>query len=88
MASVLDSDLEGINSLLEQIEGVRIAITIRELPNGRMRCSVRTNGDISANEICKLHGGGGHYHAAGCDIEESIEITRNIMEATAEKFLR
>ena len=36
-AGVLDSDIEGINSLVEQIEGVRIGVTIRELPDGRMR---------------------------------------------------
>lgn len=43
-AGILDSELEGINSFVEQVEGVRIGVTIRELPDGRMRCSMRSNG--------------------------------------------
>ena len=38
-ADILDSELEGINSFVEQVEEVRIGVTIRELPDGRMRCS-------------------------------------------------
>lgn len=86
-AGVLDSDLEGINSMVEQIEGIRIGVTIRELPNGRMRCSVHTNGDISANEICRTHGGGGHFHAAGCELNTNAKTAREIMENTCKKFL-
>lgn len=86
-AGVLDSDLEGINSMAEVPEPVRIGVTIRELADGRMRCSVRTNGDISANEICNVHGGGGHFHAACCELDCDAESARRIMEETAEKFL-
>lgn len=86
-AGVLDSDLEGINSMVEQIEGVRIGATIRELPDGRMRCSLRTNGDISANEICRTHGGGGHFHAACCELDTDAVTAREIIENTCKKFL-
>lgn len=68
-ADILDSQLEGINSLVDEVEGVRLGITIRELPGGRMRCSVRTSGDLSADAFCKLHGGGGHFHAACCELD-------------------
>ena len=57
-AGVLDSDIEGINSLVEQIEGVRIGVTIRELPDRRMRCSMRSSGNISVDEITRKFGGG------------------------------
>ncbi|MCM1133595.1 MAG: bifunctional oligoribonuclease/PAP phosphatase NrnA [Ruminococcus flavefaciens] len=88
-ANVLDSDLEGINSMVEQIEGVRIGVTIRELPDGRMRCSTRTNGDISANEICSIHGGGGHFNAACCELDVATpQEARDIMEKTCEKFIK
>jgi phosphoesterase RecJ-like protein len=86
-AGVLDSDLEGINSLVEQIEGVRIGTTIRELPDGKMRCSMRSNGDISSNEICKLHGGGGHFHAACCELDMSAEEARAVIERTCRDYL-
>lgn len=87
-ADILDSDLEGINSMVEQVEGVRIGVTVRELPSGKMRCSLRTNGDISANEICKIHGGGGHLHASCCELDtNNPEEARKIMEKTCMEFL-
>ena len=86
-ADILDSDLEGINSLVEQIEGVRIGVTVRELPDGRSRCSMRTNGEISANTICAVHGGGGHFHAACCELKEPPAEARKIMEETCRGFL-
>ena len=86
-AGVLDSDLEGINSMVEQVEGVRIGVTIRELPDGRMRCSTRTNGNISSNEICRAHGGGGHFHAACCELDTDAVSAREIIENTCREFL-
>ena len=52
---------------MEQYEEMRIGVTVRELPDGRSRCSIRTNGNISANDICAEHGGG-HFHAAVCHV--------------------
>lgn len=86
-AGVHDSDIEGINSFVEQIEGVRIGATIRELPDGRMRCSMRTNGDLSANEICGIHGGGGHFHAACCELNMSASEAREVIEQTCREYL-
>ena len=86
-AGVLDSDIEGINSLVEQIEGVRIGVTIRELPDGRMRCSMRSNGKISANDICRLHGGGGHFHAACCELDMNAAEARDVIEQTCREYL-
>ena len=86
-ADIADSELEGINSYVEQYEEMLIGVTVRELPDGRSRCSTRTNGNISANDICAVHGGGGHYHAAVCELDESPEEARHIMEKTCMKFL-
>lgn len=86
-AGVLDSELEGINSLVDEVMGVRIGVTIRELPNGRMRCSVRTSGDLSADAFCKFHDGGGHFHAACCELDCDALPARRIMEESARDFL-
>lgn len=87
-AGVADSDLEGINSFVEQIEGLRIGVTIRELPDGRMRCSMRTGGELSANDICKSHGGGGHFHAACCELDMSASEARDVIEKTCREYLK
>lgn len=87
-ANIADSELEGINSYVEQYEEMLIGVTVRELPDGRSRCSTRTSGSISANDICAEHGGGGHFHAAVCELDEPPEEARVIMEATCWKYLR
>ena len=87
-ADIKDSELEGINSFVDQVEGIKIGVTIRELPDGNTRCSMRTSGNISANEICQFFGGGGHYHAAACILEMTVYEARIIMERVCESFLR
>ena len=86
-ANIADSELEGINSYIEQYEEMMIGVTVRELPDGRSRCSTRTSGNVSANEICAIHGGGGHFHAAVCELDEPPKEARVIMEETCRKFL-
>ena len=86
-ANIADSELEGINSYVEQYEEMLIGVTVRELPDGRSRCSTRTSGSISANDICAEHGGGGHFHAAVCELDESPEKARVIIEETSRKYL-
>ena len=86
-AGVEDSELEGINSFVEQIEGIYIGATIRELPEGKIRCSMRSSGDISVNDICKIHGGGGHFHAACCDFDMSAQEVRQLIEQTCREYL-
>ena len=86
-ANIADSELEGINSYVEQYEEMMIGVTVRELPDGRSRCSTRTSGNISANDICAEHDGGGHYHAAVCELNEPPEKARKIMEETCRKYL-
>ena len=85
-ANILDSELEGINSLIDEIEELRIGVTIRELPDGRSRCSMRTRGIFHANEICAIHGGGGHVHAACCDLDMSTEQARIVIEKTCKDY--
>lgn len=87
-ADILDSALEGINSLVDQVEGVKIGVTVRELPDGTTRCSMRTNGDIYANEICEALGGGGHSHAAACILNTDVYSAREKIEQHCAKWLK
>lgn len=84
---IRDSELEGINSLVEQIMGLKIGVTVRELPDGRSRCSVRTAEGVDASEICKTFGGGGHTNAACCELDEAPAEARRRMEELCGRFL-
>ena len=87
-AGIADSEIEGINSYVEQYADMKIGVTVRELPDGRSRCSTRTSGNLSANDICAVHGGGGHFHAAVCELPDPPERARIIMEETCRQFLK
>ena len=76
-------------SLVDEIDSVEIGVTIRELPDKTLtRCSMRTKGNISANEICKALGGGGHEHAAACYLPNvDVYQAREKIEEVCKKFL-
>ena len=58
-------------------EGVAVSVTIRELLDGRIKISVRSNPEVDSCAICAIYGGGGHKMASGCtlacDTETAVE---------------
>lgn len=62
-----DEDFGGVIDILREIDGVELAITIRQLTDKpeKFRISMRSCGDIKANELCGMFEGGGHVKAAG-----------------------
>ena len=76
-----EDDLDDVSALPGVVDGVKCAITIRELKKNICKISVRTNPEISANGICARLGGGGHAMAAGATVEKTAE------EAKAELLL-
>ncbi len=63
-----DADSEGIVNFANGIAGVEAAAFLRELPDGRVRVSLRSKGELNVAEIAGRLGGGGHRNAAGCTI--------------------
>jgi nanoRNase/pAp phosphatase (c-di-AMP/oligoRNAs hydrolase) len=59
---------------------------IKEFPDGRMRCSMRSNGEIFSNDICRIHGGGGHFDAACCEFNISMAEERGMKQSYREYF--
>lgn len=64
-----EDDCDDLASLAGKVKGNVVAITVRELPGGRSKASVRTNELVNASEVCAHFGGGGHAMAAGCNAE-------------------
>lgn len=63
--------------LLKSVAGTTIAILFRELEDGRIKMSVRSEGTLSAHELCAKFGGGGHRCAAGTIIKGDL---RSVIE--------
>jgi phosphoesterase RecJ-like protein len=68
-----EEDCEGIVNFALGIAGVEAAAFLRELPEGRIRLSLRGKGKIDVAAIAGKLGGGGHENAAGCTLEGPLE---------------
>jgi phosphoesterase RecJ-like protein len=61
-----ESHSEGVIDNLRALDGVKVALLIRELSNGNHKVSLRaTDNDVDVSAIARTHGGGGHRRAAG-----------------------
>lgn len=62
-----DEDFGGVIDILREIDGVELAITVRQLTDKpeKFKISMRSSGDVRANELCAMFDGGGHLKAAG-----------------------
>jgi bifunctional oligoribonuclease and PAP phosphatase NrnA len=57
-------------------EDIRVSVFFKENPEGLLRCSMRSKGNINVAEIAQVFGGGGHRTAAGFKCRESLESAR------------
>lgn len=78
-----EDDLENISGFPRSIEGVKIAATIREDGENRVKISVRAVPGYDAAAICQNFGGGGHKGAAGasmaCSMIDAVEAIKEVM---------
>ena len=83
---VLPEDNEGLIDHLRAIQGVIVAVFFEELPDGKVRVSMRSKSekaDVCA--ICVKFGGGGHTLAAGARVRGTLaEVEQKVLEAICE----
>lgn len=70
---VTEDDMENISGLPRSIEGVKIAATLRETTDGKVKISVRAVPGWDASAVCAQFGGGGHKGAAGANLDLPLE---------------
>jgi phosphoesterase RecJ-like protein len=70
--SAAEEDCEGIVNYAICISGVEAAVFLRELPEGRIRLSLRSKGRVNVSAIAAGLGGGGHENAAGVTLDGPI----------------
>jgi len=79
---VLPEDNEGLIDHLRAIRGVIVAVFFEELPDGKVRVSMRSkNEKVNVCTICEKFGGGGHVLAAGARVRGALaEVEKKILE--------
>src|SRR5271170_3470904 len=79
--SAAEEDCEGLVNYAIGIAGVEVAVFLRELPNRRVRLSLRSKGELNVARIAERFGGGGHPHASGCTIDGPLSAAAsNILD--------
>ena len=79
---VTEDDTENLSGYPRSIEGVKIAATLRETGDGRVKISLRAVPAYDAGAICAKLGGGGHRGAAGATVTMSLEeATQTLIRA-------
>ncbi|MBI5810057.1 MAG: bifunctional oligoribonuclease/PAP phosphatase NrnA [Deltaproteobacteria bacterium] len=72
---------DGFVNYARGIEGVEIGVLFRECASNEYKVSFRSKGDIDVASVAEGFGGGGHSHAAGCNIKGSLkEVEDTVLE--------
>jgi bifunctional oligoribonuclease and PAP phosphatase NrnA len=71
-----DSELEGVSGFLSNLEGVNGLLLLREMEDGTIKGSLRSNKEkIDISKLAMFLGGGGHKKASGFKIEGELKRT-------------
>lgn len=86
---VLDEHLETLIDVARSVEGVDVAVAIRQPGQDKtFRVSTRSSNAVDVSTVCAYFGGGGHARAAGCTIvADCIEHVADLVVTEIEKQL-
>ena len=92
--AITDDDIGDIVNTVRQIQGVLIAVTMKQSQEGdRFSISSRANEEIDVSALCATIGGGGHPRAAGAtlmegDPESAFKKIRTVFERGINEYRR
>jgi phosphoesterase RecJ-like protein len=72
-----DEDAEEMVNIAREIDGVEVAVFIKEKEEGKYKVSLRSKHFVDVRKVAETFGGGGHIRAAGCTIEGSFNDVKN-----------
>lgn len=81
-------DREGLVEYARRLRGAEVAALFREIPGGRTKVSLRSNGEVDVSAAAREFGGGGHRQAAGILLERPLEEARREVLARLRRAVR
>ncbi len=75
-----DEDSDGIINIARNINGVEAAAILKELDNGDIKVSLRSNDYLDVSQIARKHSGGGHVKAAGFTVKDGSGMKKAATE--------
>jgi phosphoesterase RecJ-like protein len=86
----LPEDTDGLVNIPIRARDVLVSFMIKETPDGKIRCSLRSKGKNNDTKIAQDLGGGGHVNAAGfkssTDIDQTMAVAMVMISKHLEKF--
>jgi len=73
------SESDGLVDFTLFTEGVVVGALLKESEKEVTRISLRSRDGINVAEIASNYGGGGHFNAAGCTIENKLENAKDVL---------
>jgi phosphoesterase RecJ-like protein len=67
------SDIEGFVEYMRGLEAIEVAVLFREAEEGKTKMSFRSKSHLDCSVLAEKFGGGGHFHAAGADINVGLD---------------
>lgn len=72
-------ELEGIVNFAMAVEGIKVAVSLRELPDGIVKVSLRASGAVDVDLVARDLGGGGHSNAAGAKVKGTLADVKGVV---------
>lgn len=80
-------DTENLIDECQRISSVEVVALFVESTDGRVKCSLRSRGDIDVRKIAARFGGGGHTQASGAHLPGPLKSAKQLVfEQIAEQF--
>ena len=82
-----EDETDGMSEKLRSVIGVEVAVFLRELPDGRVKASMRSNDWFDVSALAAEFGGGGHVRAAGFTADATLEEIRDTLKTRITELL-
>jgi len=76
---IAGDELEGVVNFAMAAEGAKAAVFLRELPDGIVKVSLRSDGTVDVDLVARQFGGGGHSNAAGAKVKGTLADVKVII---------
>ena len=81
------NDTENLIDECRRIRTVEVAALFVELPDGKIKCSLRSRGAVNVGQIAQKLGGGGHKMASGITMNVPLDVAKQVVKSEIQKQL-
>jgi molecular chaperone GrpE (heat shock protein) len=82
-----DEDADGIINYAREIEGVEVALLLKEKANSMVKIGFRSNDWVDVSTIAKEYNGGGHARASGCSLNAPLIDAKNLVINSISQYM-